>query len=210
MCKNVAMATGLRERKRLATRRAIQRAVLELVAERGLDGVTVDEIGRLADVSPRTFFNYFSSKEDALLGDSPALPAEDLIDAFVHGAGNGSILEGLEQLLIGAAEESVNDVETLSRRHKLLAQYPQLFARRMAGMRTFEEQVIVVVERRLIQDDPLLASDARFVHNKARLITLVAFAAMRHAWTRWATEESSTTLPALLGESFANLKELFA
>ena len=54
---------GLRERKRRATRRAIQLAVIDLVAERGLDGTTVDEISRRADISPRTFFNYFTSKD---------------------------------------------------------------------------------------------------------------------------------------------------
>jgi len=58
-----AAEPGLRERKRLATRRAIQFAVLELVSERGLEGVTVDEVSRRADVSARTFFNYFASKE---------------------------------------------------------------------------------------------------------------------------------------------------
>ena len=47
---------GLRERKRLATRRQIQRAVLTLCSVRGIDKVTIDEISRCADISPRTFF----------------------------------------------------------------------------------------------------------------------------------------------------------
>ncbi|MBW8873252.1 MAG: TetR family transcriptional regulator, partial [Leifsonia sp.] len=44
---------GLRERKRLATRRAIQLAALRLVKDRGLDAVTIDDISHDADVSPR-------------------------------------------------------------------------------------------------------------------------------------------------------------
>ena len=50
---------GLRERKRRATSRSIQFTVLELAAERGLEQVTVDEISRIANISPRTFFNNF-------------------------------------------------------------------------------------------------------------------------------------------------------
>ena len=64
-------APGLRERKRLATRRAIQVAVLDLIVEHGLDAVTVDMVSRRADVSPRTFFNYFPSKAEAALGFPP-------------------------------------------------------------------------------------------------------------------------------------------
>jgi AcrR family transcriptional regulator len=58
--------TGLRERKKAETRAAISKAVMTLAIERGLDVVTADEIAAAANVSVRTFHNYFGSKEEAL------------------------------------------------------------------------------------------------------------------------------------------------
>ncbi|CAN5206950.1 TetR family transcriptional regulator [soil metagenome] len=199
---------GLRERKRLATRRAIQVAVLELLAERGVDGVTVDEISRLADVSPRTFFNYFASKEEAMLGDSPELPAQHIIDEFLEGT--GAVLDDLVTVLKYAGDKTTADAEMLHLRHQLLKQFPQLFAMRMASMRVFEESVGEVVAQRLARDEPALAADPDRLSSKARLITLVAFATMRHAWTAWAHREPQSLLTDQLTESFTELKALFS
>ena len=58
--------TGLRERKKADTRRALSDAALKLAFERGLDNVTRDDVANLAGVSVRTFNNYFAGKYEAL------------------------------------------------------------------------------------------------------------------------------------------------
>jgi AcrR family transcriptional regulator len=61
------MTTGLRERKKAATRERIGAAALDLFLERGFDAVTVAEVAVAAEVAPQTVFNYFPAKEDLVL-----------------------------------------------------------------------------------------------------------------------------------------------
>ena len=71
---------GLRERKKRQTREAIAAAAMELFRLRGYDAVTVADVARAADVSEKTVFNYFPTKEDLVFAPRRGAP---------RGAGRG-------------------------------------------------------------------------------------------------------------------------
>ena len=70
LSKNDRPAIGLRERKKVKTRAAIQQHALRLFREQGYAATTVDQIANAAELSPSTFFRYFPTKEDVVLYDA--------------------------------------------------------------------------------------------------------------------------------------------
>jgi AcrR family transcriptional regulator len=196
---------GLRERKRRATRRAIQQAALRIAIEDGLGAVTVDEISRRADVSPRTFFNYFPSKEQAILGDDPQLPDDAALQAFVDGGPSGDLLADIGTLLVHSTRELIEERGLIEERQQVLRANPELFSRRMASMKEFQAELQAAVARRLEHADAELAADPEALRRRAGLAAIVALAALRHAWWEWSGSEAGAHLVDELERSFAEL-----
>ncbi len=95
---------GRRERKKLETRRALRLAAIGLVDERGFDRVTVEDITEAVDVSPRTFFNHFASKEEALTSPDPRRLAR-LAEALAQRPVQELPLQALRAVLLADAAE---------------------------------------------------------------------------------------------------------
>ncbi|HTT53374.1 MAG TPA: TetR family transcriptional regulator [Streptosporangiaceae bacterium] len=103
---------SLRERKKLATRRSLRRVALDLVAQRGFAHVTVEDIAEAADVSPRTFFNYFPSKEAALFGADPDRAAS-LRERLVRTAPAAPAVEALRIVITEDAQAVADELREL-------------------------------------------------------------------------------------------------
>lgn len=130
---------GLRDRKRAETRARIESAAVALVLSDGLDAATVDAISEHADISPRTFFNYFESKDAAVLGVRPHEADEDAIAAEFAAADDLDpvvAVVGLVMASMGIAESMEAGLHgqrlEIIRRHPevLTGQFAQLHARK--------------------------------------------------------------------------------
>jgi len=91
---------GLRDAKKLRTRQEIADQAMKLFAQRGFDGVTVAEVATAADVSEKTVYNYFPTKEDLFFDEVPAREAA-LVSTITGRRQDESILEALRRLQAG-------------------------------------------------------------------------------------------------------------
>jgi AcrR family transcriptional regulator len=138
---------GLRERKKLKTRRSIQEHALRLFLEQGYDATTVEQIAEAAEVSPSTFFRYFPTKEDAVLTDEydpwilealRAQPAElSPVDALRN------VLHDVVGAMLAADRQRILD------RSRLMLSVPALRSRQWEQTKATQQRVIEALAGRL-------------------------------------------------------------
>ena len=198
-------APGLREQKRIATKRALQLSLLQLSLERGFDNVTVEEVAQAAQVSPRTFFNYFASKEEAVA--APHGPHEltaDEIARYEEGA-RDPLTDFI--VMISARASGEEDFELHSLRRELMHRESRLLGDKAGLIQRIREQVVDLITERL-RGDELRAGrmpDEASIRDRAGFIAMLSMTIARHGWGRWAAGEGATTL----GESMLGALDEF-
>jgi AcrR family transcriptional regulator len=190
------MSEGLRERKKAETRRALASAALRLADELGPDGVTVEAIAEAAGVSPRTFFNYFSTKEDAIVGTTPAHSSGLLANLIGRPDGEPPLeaLRATARALGGLLEARADD---WTRRHRLFQRYPALSARHATRFAEVERGLVEEIARRTGLDPDLDTYPA--------LVVSTALGAIRVAMAVWQERNRPGPLTDLLDEAFDHL-----
>jgi AcrR family transcriptional regulator len=125
---------GLRERKKQETRDLIAETARRLFAERGFEAVKVAEVAREANVSEKTVFNYFPTKEDLFYSRLEAFE-EELLEAIRGREPGESVLAAFRRFLLqpsgvfalkGDPREATERLETITR---VITQSPALLAR---------------------------------------------------------------------------------
>jgi AcrR family transcriptional regulator len=133
--------TGLRERKRAETRDKLETAAVTLALKNGLEHATIDAICEMAGVSGRTFFNYFDSKEDAILGLKDSQITDEAVTAVLLAHEGADPVEFTIRLMFGVLNPSINTSSLLKLRMQIVQLHPQLLGRMAAQMQRMTEQL---------------------------------------------------------------------
>jgi len=146
-------APGLRERKKAARHAAFVDAARELVRSHGLDGVTIEDICQRVGVSPRTFFNYFASKEDVVLGigveDGARSPIPvELVEAFAAGGPSGVLVDDLAALVASILDDPVTGPQRVECVMGIIEAEPRLIGRELRMMEERRIALQSLLERR--------------------------------------------------------------
>jgi AcrR family transcriptional regulator len=180
--------TGLRERKKLATRAALGQAAWQLIIERGYAHARVEDIAAAAGVSARTFNNYFSSKEEALLSVGEDRGAR-MVSALAGRPDGESLWEALAHAV---SEQFAGGGEVLQADARSIAFPPELAAAQRRLHSAIEAALAAAIAERTGTDPE------RDLY--PRLVASVVVSATQTAFDHWRTSESGIPFPEVLQE----------
>ncbi|MFJ2584211.1 TetR family transcriptional regulator [Streptomyces sp. NPDC087538] len=154
--------TGLRERKKRRTRDALLHAALDLFTTQGYDETTVDEIVEAVEVSQRTFFRYFASKEEAAFAIQEMVESRFLAELRRRPATEAPFAALRSAVLcawnsIGETIEEIVTVELHMRTYRMIESTPSLLAAHLRRCTVMENQIALLIAEREgldVDEDP--------------------------------------------------------
>ena len=194
----MAVPAGLRERKKEQTREALGRAALRLFAKRGFDHVTVEDIATACDVSPRTFFRYFASKEEALFAESDAQKGR-LLASLAEQPPDRSPLDALHAAMLELADVYVEQRDRLRQRHRIVRDTPSLRSRAAERQQRWETD--------LVEQLRLSSAASKWRDLDLRLMVAATTAALRVAVEEWIDGDDARDLTRIFDDVFQRLRD---
>lgn len=190
-------ATGLRARKRQETREKLTGAAMALFLERGFEATTLDDIVAAADISRRTFFHYFASKEDVVFAWQEEGTAALIAAVAARPAGEPMLAAAENAIVAMAGQLDPGEVVAMAR---LKRDNPALQARDQLKYEKLE---------RALADALLKRTGNKTDKMQARLVAMIATGAMRIGGELWAAEGAREKPELLAKRMFAAIQAMF-
>jgi AcrR family transcriptional regulator len=189
--------TGLRQRKKDAMRRELAEAALDLFESNGWDGTTIEDIAEKCEVSPRTFFRYFPTKEAVLFHDGQEL-LEHMLEVLRGLPIADSPYAAIEAAAMDLGVRYQSDSGGILRRNRILAESPSLRQRALERQVQWEEGVADAITES-IGKNSIGAVDLG-------LLVSCTSAAMRVAIGVWSDSDGKSDLPTLIRYAFEHVE----
>ena len=166
---------GLRERKKRLTRAALAANAQRMFSERGFDQVTVAEIAELSNVSVKTLFVYFASKEDLVFADEYVLLEQmrERLGARAPGSGPSAAIRALAHDLIGGSPDSQDNSDGIVAFARLVGDHPALHSRLQLMWERYEQGLAesLAAEHGASAPDPRTRATAALLITPFRVLT---------------------------------------
>lgn len=169
----------------METRARLEEAAVALTLRDGPEQVTIDAVSERAGVSPRTFFNYFDSKEDAILGIHDVELTDDFLAEHLARADGAETVESVTGLLFAIIGPAITDPALHESRVQIIKSNPQLLGRQVSQFTRMAGQIVDAITALLARDPRFSDLDPNNAQPTAELLLALCSGGLRAAVKEW-------------------------